>query len=261
MSRPPRTLFQGAIYHVTSRGNRRANIYADERDHLTWLDVLAETAERYDFKVHAYCMMPNHYHLLVETPSANLSDGMRFLNGRYAKRHNDRHGLVGHVIQGRYYAILVERNSQLLEAARYISLNPVRARLVRCAAEWRWSSHCYLTGVAAAPPWMSLEWLLGHFHGESAAEQAEAFSAFVDASLREPSPFSQKVAKNRCLETLDARLNPMSTNAAIASAYATGLFTRAELAAHFEVSVKTISRAISSHTTATTEEPVSRFGD
>ncbi|AVR95479.1 REP-associated tyrosine transposase [Pseudoduganella armeniaca] len=261
MSRPPRTLFPGAIYHVTSRGNRRANIYADERDHLIWLDVLAETAQRYDFKVHAYCMMPNHYHLLVETPSANLSEGMRFLNGRYASRHNDRHGLVGHVIQGRYFAVLVERDAQLLEAVRYISLNPVRAQLVSRAADWRWSSHCYMTGAAAVPPWMSLEWLLDHFYGKSPAEQAEAFSVFVDAGLREPSPFSKKLTKSRCLEAFDARPSPTSTNAAIASAYATGQFTRAELAAHFGVSVKTVSRAISDQASSNTAEPVSRFGD
>lgn len=262
MSRPPRTLFAGAIYHVTSRGNRRARIYVDDRDHLIWLDVLAETARRYAFKIHAFCMMPNHYHLLVETPEGNLSDGMRYLNGRYSSRHNDRHGLVGHVIQGRYFAVLVARDAQLLEVARYISLNPVRARLVCNAAEWRWSSHRYMTGAASAPSWMPVEWLLSHFHGANAAERAQAFSTFVNAGVGQPSPLAKstltQVRQRKVLSAID---NPTDPTAAIAAAYASGQFTRAELAAHFNVSVRTVSRAISQDGHHPTAEHVSRFGD
>jgi REP element-mobilizing transposase RayT len=262
MSRPPRTLFDGAIYHVTSRGNRRAHIYADDRDHLIWLDILAETAQRYAFKIHAFCMMPNHYHLLVETPEGNLSDGMRYLNGRYCNRHNDRHGLAGHVIQGRYFAVLVERDAQLLEVARYISLNPVRARLVRHAAEWPWSSHRYMTGAASAPTWIPVDWLLSHFSGTNPAEQAAAFSAFVNAGVGQPSPLAKNtLTQVRQRKVLNAIERPTDANAAIAAAYASGQFTRAELAAHFHVSVRTVSRAISHDARQPTAEHVSRFGD
>ena len=141
MSRPLRIEFAGALYHVTSRGNRQEAIYLNDSDRHDFLSILKQVQERFNWLIHAYCLMDNHYHLLVETPDSNLSQGMRQLNGVYTQTTNKTHGKVGHVFQGRYKAILIQKESYLLELARYIVLNPVRARMVRNAKTWLWSSY------------------------------------------------------------------------------------------------------------------------
>ncbi len=130
MARPLRLEFAGAVYHVTSRGDRREDIYLSDDDRREWLAVLALVCDRFNWVVHAYCQMTNHYHLVVETVEANLSAGMRQLNGLYTQRFNRRHGQVGHLFQGRYKAILVQKEAHLLELSRYVVLNPVRAGMV-----------------------------------------------------------------------------------------------------------------------------------
>ena len=131
MARPLRLEFPGAVYHVTSRGNARAAIFLDDEDRPIFLGVLGAVVARFGWLCHAYCLMDNHYHLLLETPDPNLSRGMRQLNGVYTQRFNRRHGRVGHVLQGRFKAILVDRDGYLLELARYLVLNPVRAGRVK----------------------------------------------------------------------------------------------------------------------------------
>ena len=123
MARPLRIEFAGALYHVTSRGDGRDDIFLDEEDRELWLDVLKTVCERFNWVVHAYCQMGNHYHILIETPDGNLSKGMRQLNGVYTQRFNRIHNRVGHVFQGRYKAILVQKDAYLLELSRYIVLN------------------------------------------------------------------------------------------------------------------------------------------
>ena len=140
MSRPLRLEFAQALYHVTSRGDRREPIYVDDLDRTEWLEVLSQVCARFNWRCHAWCLMGNHFHVLIETPEPNLSAGMRQLNGVYTQRFNHRHGKVGHVFQGRFKAILVERESYLLEVSRYVVLNPVRAGIVRDVADWPWSS-------------------------------------------------------------------------------------------------------------------------
>jgi len=131
MARPLRLSYPGALYHVTARGNARQAIYTDDADRQMFLLVLEDVETRYHWLCHAYCLMDNHYHLLLETPQGNLSAGMRQVNGVYTQRFNRRHGRVGHIFQGRFKAILVERESYLLELCRYLVLNPVRAGIVR----------------------------------------------------------------------------------------------------------------------------------
>ncbi len=156
MARPLRLEFAHALYHVTSRGDRREDIYVDDADRQAWLTVLAQVCKRFNWTVHAYCLMSNHYHLLVETPDANLSAGMRQLNGVYTQWANRAHGRVGHVFQGRFKAIVVDKDSYLLELARYVVLNPVRAGMVQDANDWPWSSY----RAMLSPPWLpSPEWL------------------------------------------------------------------------------------------------------
>jgi len=163
MARPLRVEFPGALYHVTSRGNAGQEVFLDDGDRLNFLDILAEVVERYRFICYAYCLMGNHYHLLLETPEANLSRGMRQLNGVYTQRFNRRHKRSGHLFQGRYKAILVEKDAYLLEVARYIVLNPVRAGLVRSPGRWRWSSYRATAGLEEPPQFLKVEWLLSQF--------------------------------------------------------------------------------------------------
>ncbi|MFT6915583.1 MAG: putative transposase [Motiliproteus sp.] len=149
MARPLRLEFAGALYHVTSRGDRREDIYENDNDRDEFLSVLAAVCETYNWVCHAYCLMSNHYHLLIETPDANLSKGMRQLNGVYTQRYNHSHGRVGHVFQGRYKAILVEKENYLIDLSRHIVLNPVRAAMVFTAGDWPWSSYRATAGLAS----------------------------------------------------------------------------------------------------------------
>lgn len=156
MARPLRLEFAHALYHVTSRGDRREDIYHDDADRQAWLSVLAQVCRRFNWTVHAYCLMSNHYHLLVETPDANLSAGMRQLNGVYTQLTNRAHARVGHVFQGRFKAIVVDKDNYLLELARYVVLNPVRAGMVQDPGQWPWSSY----GAMLAPVWLpGADWL------------------------------------------------------------------------------------------------------
>lgn len=141
MARRRRRLYEGAIYHAGARGNRRQAIFADDRDRRTYLSLLTETCRRYGWLCHSYCLMGNHYHLLLETPYANLDEGMRYLNGVYAIRFNRRHALDGHLFQGRYWAEEIVDDGELLRVVRYISRNPVEAGLCKRAEQWQWSSH------------------------------------------------------------------------------------------------------------------------
>jgi putative transposase len=165
MSRPLRLDHAGAIWHVTARGNDRRKIYRDDRDRQRWLDLLGRTAESFNWRVHAYTQMGNHYHLVVETLEATLSTGMRQLNGVYAQGFNRRHHRTGHLFQGRFHAVLVDREEYLLELTRYVVQNPVRAGIVASPREWRWSSHRAMAGLAAAPAWLETAWTLQHFGG------------------------------------------------------------------------------------------------
>jgi len=166
MARPLRIEYSGAIYHITSRGNAQADIYLDDSDRAMFLETLGGVIDRFHWVCHAYCLMTNHYHLVIETPEPNLSVGMRQLNGVYTQRFNRHHRCVGHVFQGRYKAILVERDAYLIELARYVVLNPVRAGMVGHVQEWPWSSYRATAGIDAAPAWLSTDWLLSQFGGQ-----------------------------------------------------------------------------------------------
>ncbi len=178
MARPLRVEYEGALYHITSRGNARERIFLTDSDRLEFLDVLAQVVSRFGWICHAYCLMSNHYHLLVETPLPNLSKGMQFLNGVYTQRFNRATKQSGHVFQGRYKAILVEKESHLLELARYVVLNPVRAKAARSASAWPWSSYRATAGQVEAPEFLAIDWLLSQFHAERATAM-RAYCRFV----------------------------------------------------------------------------------
>jgi len=188
MTRPLRIEFAGALYHVTSRGNAQKDIYLNDEDRELCLGVLGEVCKRFNWVIHAYCLMSNHYHLLIETPDGNLSQGMRHFNGVYTQRFNRKHNRVGHVFQGRYKAILVQKESYLLELARYIVLNPVRAQMVRSAKDWPWSSYRSTACFTEAEKWLTVDWILSAF-SSGKAEATERYRKFVSEGKKQPKPW------------------------------------------------------------------------
>src|SRR4030067_3428811 len=184
MARPLRIQYAEAVYHITSRGNARRSIFKDDKDRGMLLNILEEVNDRYHWLCHAYCLMNNHYHLVIETPEGNLSKGMRQLNGVYTMRFNKRHKRVGHIFQGRYKAILIQKDSHLLEVSRYVVLNPVRAKAVTGAKEWRWSSYSATCGRDKLHPCLTTDWILGQFakHKRTAEKK---YKEFVEAGIGE----------------------------------------------------------------------------
>jgi REP element-mobilizing transposase RayT len=276
MARPLRIELAGGLYHVTSRGDRREDIYRDDEDRAAWLEVFASVCMRFNWRCHAYCLMGNHYHVVVETPEANLSRGMRQLNGVYTQRFNRRHALVGHLFQGRFMGILVEQDAYLLELARYVVLNPVRAAMVKCAADWPWASYGATMGSAPKPAWLEVDWILGQFARELPRARSR-YAAFVEegvggrtiwdrlrhqvllggddfvarfsdsASSPEASELREVPRAQRRL--LAPSLEQFATQHAtrdesMAAAYRSGAYTMQAIADHFGVHYATVSRAV-----------------
>ena len=185
MARPMRLQFPGGIYHVTARGNEEKPIFADDADCDAFLHVLTSAVARYHILCHAYCLMGNHYHLLLETPDANLSHAMRQLNGVYSQGFNRRHGRTGHLLRGRFHAVVVQRDAHLREVSRYIVLNPVRAGLVADAAEWRWSSYCATVGDSPVPAFLTADWVLALSGIAERMGAQRAYRTFVRAGLEQ----------------------------------------------------------------------------
>lgn len=188
MARQLRIEYPGALYHVTSRGNGRCSVYSDNDDRESFLKILHLVVDRYRWLCHAYCLMDNHYHLMIETPEGNLSQGMRHLNGVYNQAYNRRHGLVGHLFQGRFKAILIEKDSYLLQLCRYIVQNPVAAHLTKTAREWQWSSYQATAGFVTVPHFLTVDWLLKQF-AEKQAESQARYRNFVNQGLADYSPW------------------------------------------------------------------------
>ena len=188
MARPLRIEFPGTLYHVTSRGNARAPIFTDDTERRHFLALLADVALHDNWLCHAFCLMDNHYHLVLETPDGNLSKGMRQLNGIYTQQFNQAHQRVGHLFQGRYKAILVERDHYLLTLCRYVVLNPVRAGMVADVEAYRWSSYRATVGLSPCPEWLQTDWVLGQFSSDRRQAQ-QLYSQFVQEGMDQPSPW------------------------------------------------------------------------
>jgi putative transposase len=188
MSRPLRIELAGGLYHVTARGNERKPVFRDSGDRQELLEILAQVCSRCRWRCYAYCLMDNHYHLVVETLVPSLARGMRQLNGVYAKRFNSRHRRVGHLFQGRYASALIERHGHLLEAIRYTLLNPVRAGIVDRPAHWKWSSCRQTLGLRLAEPWLARGRVLALFASDE-VRATNAFARFLEeASGVRPEP-------------------------------------------------------------------------
>lgn len=268
MARPLRVEFSGAIYHLTSRGNARQKVFFTDTDRELFLDTLSQVVSRYGWICHAYCLMANHYHLLVETPKANLSLGMRQLNGMYTQSFNRRHNRVGHLFQGRFKAILVEKESYLLELCRYIVLNPVRVKGKGEIGAWRWSSYRATAGLASVPEFLSTDWILEQF-GKKRAKAQKQYRAFVreglenrpweelkgqiylgsEAFIERHSPGNQELkeiprVQLKAVKPSLERIFAKSGKRAIVQAYKEHGYRLQEIAAHLGVHYATVSRRL-----------------
>ncbi len=273
MARPLRIEFPGALYHITSRGDRREAIYENDEDRELFLKVLAETVERYNWICHAYCLMTNHYHLVIETVEGNISQGMRHLNGVYTQASNRRHHRNGHLFQGRFKGILVDKDTYLHELSRYVVLNPVRAEMVKTPEEWHWSNYKAMMGETSVPKWLAIEGLLSQFD-DCLDEARRQYRLFVlagvgqgiwgelrhqiylgDEKFVERMQAKSKVEGDQMtIPRLQRRPPPLplevisktqeNRNTAIIAAYATGAYSYREIADHFGVHLSTVGRIV-----------------
>jgi REP element-mobilizing transposase RayT len=195
MARPLRINYSGAFYHVTSRGNERKNVFKSKRDREKFFEYLDSATQRYDAVIHVFCLMDNHFHLLIETPSGNLPQIMRHINGAYTTYFNVKRARSGHLFQGRYKAILVEIDEYAKELSRYIHLNPVRAKMVKTPEEYEWSSYQFYIGVKKPPEWLYRDFILGYFGGKVSIAQKE-YRHFVSTMVNEEydSPLDEVVS-------------------------------------------------------------------
>jgi putative transposase len=182
MARPLRIEFSGALYHITSRGNEQRPIFRDDVDRKMFLTFLGDAVQRFGWSVTAWVLMTNHYHLVVQTPDPNLSRGMHWLNGTYVGWFNRRHKRSGHLFQGRFDAVLVEKETYFREVLRYVVLNPVRAKMVARPEEYRWSSYRSSAGLEPAEDWLDLASVLGLFDHDPIIGMRE-YQEFVAAKI------------------------------------------------------------------------------
>jgi len=195
MARPLRIEYPGAFYHVTSRGNEKKDIFKTRRDREKFISYLQSSVERYGAQIHAYCLMTNHYHLLLETPRGNLSEIMQHINGAYTTYFNVKRKRTGHLFQGRYKAIVIEADEYALELSRYIHLNPVRAGMVNEPQEHEWTSYKCYAGMAAESKWLKTDFILSYF-GENRIESGRKYQQYVTDLLKTEyeSPLNSAVA-------------------------------------------------------------------
>ena len=179
MSRPIRIQYPGALYHIIARGNGGQNIYKDRKDYQIFLEVFFDIIKRFNWICYSYCLMPNHYHLLIETLDPNLSAGMRQLNGDYSQKFNIRYSRFGHLFQGRFKSVLVEKDIYLYRVIRYIVLNPVKAKLVRTPLDWKWSSYGETIGKKPSTKCVDVVRILKHFDSKSKEKARIALAKYV----------------------------------------------------------------------------------
>lgn len=274
MSRPLRIEYAGAVYHITSRGNARSNIYNNDSDRKSFIELLSQTCKRFNWHCYAWCLMGNHYHLVIETAKPNLSRGMRHLNGVYTQTFNRSHKRAGHLFQGRYKAILVEKESYLLEVIRYVLLNPVRANLTKTAGQYRWSSYRSMIDKVETPGWLDKDWILGHY-GKRKTTAQKNFIQFIREGKKQ-SPLWESLRQQLYLgdeqfinqlqskRNLDKDLSEITKeqqqriakpisyylkkskhrDKAIYAAYKEGAYSQKEIANYFKLHYSTVSKVI-----------------
>ncbi len=279
MVRQARIEYSGALYHITSRGNAKQDIFVNDEDRIEFLEILRKARNRYNAIIYAYCLMDNHYHLLVETPDANISQLMRQLNGVYTQRYNFTHRKTGHLFQGRFKSILVQQDLYLLELCRYIVLNPVRAGMVKAAKDWPWSSYRATAHLSRKIDWVNSDWVLSNF-SDNTKNAVKQYRIFVSEGKKNGSPWNNlnnqillgdKPFVDGAIEKLKSkmidkeisltinqprlkakslnvyRINYKTRNEAICEAYLSGGYSMKEIGEYFSVHYSTVSRIVSTH--------------
>ncbi len=182
MGRPLRVEYPGALYHITSRGNERRKIFKDKTDRITFLKILKDYHDRFGILLHSYVLMDNHYHLILETPKGNLLKVMHGINSRYTIYFNRRHKRTGHLFQGRYKAIIVDKDAYLIPLSRYVHLNPVRARMVEKPEQYRWSSYRGYIEKGKEDNWVEYSWVLSEF-GQRRKRAGQKYREYTEQGL------------------------------------------------------------------------------
>lgn len=185
MARPIRVHVQGAVYHVLSRGNKGDHIFDMDEDKRIFVDILGKGVERHRVELHAYCVMGNHYHLLLSAPENNMPALMQYVGSGYGGYMQRRHDWIGHVFAGRYKSICVQKERYLAALSRYIHLNPVRSGKVRRPEDYRWSSYRSYVGEVKSSPWLNVEWILKRY-GREQREAQVSYRAFTEERMRDP---------------------------------------------------------------------------
>jgi len=182
MARPLRIEFEGALYHVTSRGNDKQRIFRSREDRIEFLAFLGQVTQRFGWSITAWVLMTNHFHLVIQTAQPNLSRGMHWLNSTYAGWFNRKHKRSGHLFQGRFNAVLVEKETHFAEVLRYVVLNPVRAHMVEKPEDYKWSSYRATAGYDDAADWFDAKSALAFFHPDMSQAMAD-YRDFVQAKI------------------------------------------------------------------------------
>lgn len=274
MARPLHIEFPGALYHVTSRGDRKEDIYDDDKDRYLFLSLLEKVIKPYNWRCYAYCMMTNYYHLSLKPRAEACPVAGGMLNGIFTQASNRCLTRTGHLFQGRYKAILVEKDAYLLELSRYIVLNPVRARMVKAVSDWSWSIYRATAGLYAMPDWLSANYLLTQFSTQR-KNALKYYTQFVDDGLREESPWKNIKAQiflggesfveekqsrirmpSEIIDVPQTQMRPPALplesiaaqyakrNEAIAAAYATGCYSYKEISKYFDLHFTTIAKIV-----------------
>ena len=277
MARPLRIEFEGALYHVTCRGNAQSDIFYDDKDRQSFLILFSDVCRQMQWLCYGYCLMDNHYHLLIKTQLANLSKGMHLLNGVFTQRMNYKHERSGHLFQGRYKAVLVDAESHFLEVVRYVVLNPVRAGMVEDVSLWPWSSYRVTAGIDAKPYFHGLHEVSGYFSKQKRVAKRQFIDFVADglggASIwkslnhqiylgsdnfvssvqqhihgiegKRDIPGQQWKAPVKTLEQISS--SHKNRNAAIIEAYQTGVYSYARIADYFAMHFTSIGRIVRSN--------------
>jgi REP element-mobilizing transposase RayT len=279
MARPLRLQIAGEFFHILARGNSRQPIFLDDVDRTTFLETLQAVVDGWALRCHAYCLMGNHYHLLLQPSEPTISRALRQLNGVYAQSFNRRHDRVGHVFAGRFKSLLVDRDNYLVQVTKYLALNPVRAGLVTNPEAWPWSHYRSMAGIAPPIPFLTRDEILRCFDARNRTAAQEAYREFValdsndderirtaiarggilgnqaltarvssalDAFASEPEiPRCERLAHRPPLESLFTSPSDRGTrDQRIREAYEIHRYTIGQIAAHLRMGRSTISRAL-----------------
>jgi len=239
--RSARVQFPGAFHHVYSRGNGKQNIFEDNNDRNVFMRLFEGVVSDYSWICHSFCLMQNHYHLLLETPEAKLSDGMQFLNGVYSSIFNKKYGRVGHVMQGRYHSPLVTNDGYFLELLRYMALNPVKSGFVEDPDQWKWSSYRGLSGLSPAPTLLRRDFVLNMF-SNSTRKAEQDYMTFICERL-EAARLGNLTHRPPLSELFVGQQSKLERNGAIASAHHDYGYSLTEIAEFLGKSLSATCRA------------------